>query len=80
MTWLERPVEVSIMLYGSVPHHSNTLHVTPSWYQGLLDTSIELIKETIPSSAKDEFELMTEIQLGLQSAISEALGVMDTTA
>jgi hypothetical protein len=78
MTWLERPVEVSIMLYGSVPHHSRTLHVQPDWYQGLLNTAIDLIKETIPETVGGEIKLLNEIQSGLQGAISETLGTIST--
>jgi len=73
MTWVERPVEVSIMLYGSVPHHRNTLHVRPEWYRGLLNALVGLLAETIPAEAATEKQLLSEIHAGLLEAIAEAL-------
>ena len=74
MTWLERPIEVAIMLYGSVPHHNDTLHVRVDWYTGLLNSVIDVIVDTIPPSAADEAALMEEIREGLAGAITEARG------
>lgn len=73
MTWVERPGEVAIMLYGSVPHHSNTLHVRPEWYRCLLDSVIDLVAATIPPEAAQETALIDEIRACLQGAIDEAL-------
>jgi hypothetical protein len=76
MTWVERPMEVAIMLYGSVPHHRNTLHVQPEWYCGLLNALIDLLAETIPTGAAAEEQLLAEIRAGLLNAIAESLAAM----
>lgn len=76
MTWVERPIEVSIVLYGSVPHHKNTLHVRPEWYQGLLGSVIDLVAQSIPADAPQEAALVEEIRAGLLGSIVEALDSM----
>lgn len=78
MTWIERPIEVAIMLYGSVPHHRNTLHVRPEWYRGLINALVDLLDGTIPVGAVAEVRLLTEIRAGLLEAIAEALAAVET--
>jgi hypothetical protein len=73
MTWLEREIEVSILLHGSVPHHNETLHVRPEWYSGLLSSVIDVIASTIPADAADEVALMQDIRRDLLDAIEQAL-------
>lgn len=73
MTWLERPAEVAIMLYGSVPHHRNTLHVLPEWYRGLLGSLFDVVAAEIPEGANEDLALIESIRGGLLDAISEAL-------
>ncbi|PKP98633.1 MAG: hypothetical protein CVT74_10390 [Alphaproteobacteria bacterium HGW-Alphaproteobacteria-13] len=66
MHCIERPTEIEILLDGSIPHHHFTLNVPIDWYQGLLDTVIDVIAETVPADAADEQHLWDEIrgQLG----------------
>ncbi|MCK9543263.1 MAG: hypothetical protein M0R03_14675 [Novosphingobium sp.] len=73
MTWLERPAEVAIMLYGSVPHHRNTLKVHTEWYRGLLSSLIDLVAGTVPAGAATDAALVEDIRAGLFGAIDEAL-------
>ena len=48
MNWFGSPGEVEILLSGSVLHHNDTLQVRPEWYGGLIDTTAEVIAQTIP--------------------------------
>ncbi len=73
MTWLERPAEVSFMLYSSVPHHRDALQVHAEWYRSLLDSLIDVVAETVPAGASKEAALMEEIRTGLAGVIEEAL-------
>lgn len=72
MTWFERPEEIRIILFDSVPHHLETLKVEPDWYQGMLDAGIDLIAETLPASAADERAVWAEMRSGLAEAIARA--------
>lgn len=74
MTWLERPTEIAIMFYGSVPHHRQTLQVGPDWYRGLIDSVIDVVAGTVPACSADEVALVREISAGLQAIIAEATG------
>jgi hypothetical protein len=73
MTWLERPVEVAIMLYSSVPHHRNTLQVGPEWYRGLLASVIDVVAATVPAEAAEDRALVETVRTGLFDVIDEAL-------
>lgn len=72
MTWLEREAEISFLLYDSVPHHDQTLKVSPEWYRGLLGSVIDIVVSAIPADAADEIALMEEIRHGLFAAIVKA--------
>lgn len=71
MYCLERPIEIEILLDSSVPHHHFTLEVPLVWYQGLLDTTIDVIAETVPVDAVDEQRLWKEIRDRLGAIFTE---------
>lgn len=70
MNCIERPAEIEILLVSSVSHHHFTLDVPLSRYQGLMDATIDVIVEQIPSEALAEQALWTEIR-GAMAAIFE---------
>jgi hemoglobin-like flavoprotein len=72
MTWFERPDEIRILLYGSIPHHHDTLNVHADWYWGLLDAGVEVIAATIPADEANELAAWAELREGLQLAAIEA--------
>lgn len=72
MTWFERPDEVRILLYGSVPHHHETLHVHADWYAGLLEAGIDVIADTVPPDASDERAAWDAMREGMRLAVEEA--------
>ncbi|MBK8375000.1 hypothetical protein [Sphingorhabdus sp.] len=72
MTWFERPEEIRIIFYDSVPHHADTLKVGADWYGGMLDTGIALIEETLPTDAADERAAWAEMRDGMAAAIARA--------
>jgi hypothetical protein len=72
MTWFERPEEIRIILYDSVPHHQETLKVEAGWYEGMLWAGIELIEETLPLDAADERAAWEEMRAGLAETIAKA--------
>lgn len=61
MHWLDSPGEIEILLGESVPHHCDTLQIPTEWYEALIDTTAEVIAETIPPQANDERELLQRI-------------------
>lgn len=71
MHCIERPTEIEILLDTSVPHHHFTLNVPLTWYQGLLDETIDVIAETIPADAADEQRLWAEIREKLGAVFTE---------
>ena len=72
MTWFERPEEIRIILYDSVPHHQETLKVEPDWYEGMLYTGIDLIEATLPDDADDERAAWAAMRAGFAETIARA--------
>ena len=72
MTWFERPEEIRIILYDSVPHHQETLKVDASWYEGMLWAGIDLIEETLPEDAADERAAWEAMRAGFAETITKA--------
>ena len=50
MQWFERPEEIRIILYGSVPHHQETLKVGADWYHGLRACSLRRVPRPTQSA------------------------------
>ncbi len=72
MTFPESPVEVQIVLLGSIPHHAGTLDVSALHYTGLLDAMLDVLVETVPAGAGDELALWAEIRSGLHAMIDKS--------
>lgn len=72
MTWFERPEEIRIILYDSVPHHQETLKVDASWYEGMLWAGIDLIEETLPDDAAEERAAWEAMRAGFAETIAKA--------
>ena len=72
MNWLERPQEIRIMFGSTVPHHEETLRVSPDWFTGLVDAGVAVIGETIPASKTEERTVLQEIHTGLTNVVEEA--------
>ncbi len=73
MEWIERPIEVSIMLDSSIPHHRSTLQVRSEWYRGLLDTLLDVLAETIPQTQLEKTAVLDRIRAGLGAVIDGAM-------
>ena len=73
MTWPLRKSEVQILLYGSIPHHKNTLEVSEQWYLGLIDAVVDVITGALPNDAREERAALSGIRAGLEQAIRDAL-------
>ena len=72
MTWFERPGEIATILYGTVPHHTQTLHVVLPHFVGLLNAVIDAIADTIPAEEPAERALIEEIRNSLAVMIEDA--------
>lgn len=72
MTWFERPEEIRIILYDSIPHHAETLKVGADWYGGMIWAGIDLIEATLPEDAADERAAWAEMRAGMAEAIAKA--------
>jgi hypothetical protein len=72
MTWVERPVEVRIVLQSTVPHHEAALHASDRLFTGFLDAVVETIAGTIPAEAGAERDLLAAIHAALRRETSGA--------
>ena len=72
MTWFERPEEIRIILYDSIPHHQETLKVEAGWYEGMLWAGIDLIEDILPEDADDERAAWAAMRAGLAETIAKA--------
>ncbi|MEM8919646.1 MAG: hypothetical protein AAGE37_12390 [Pseudomonadota bacterium] len=72
MNWIERPQEIRIMFGSTVPHHEETLLVSPDWFTGLVDAGVAVIREAIPAAEDREREVLEEIHAGLTGMVEEA--------
>lgn len=72
MIWFERPEEIRIILYDSVPHHQETLKVEADWYEGMLYAGIDLIESILPEDATDERAAWQAMRAGFAETIRRA--------
>lgn len=72
MYWFESPGEIEILLAGSVPHHSETLQVSPKWYADLLEATAEFIATTIPADNAQELAVWDELRSDLRNLIEQS--------
>lgn len=70
MTWVERPIEVRIVLQTTVPHHAAALQVPAPLFAGFIDAVMETIAATIPGDAPHELALLAAIQQGLLAEVA----------
>lgn len=73
MTWPVRKSEVQILIYGSIPHHKDTLSVSEHWYQGLIAAVVDVVSGALPEGADAEHAALSGIKAGLDGAIFDAL-------
>lgn len=71
MTWIERPVEVAIVLASTVPHHGVALNIPVACFAGLVDVVFDQIAATVPAGAAAEAALLAEIRERLQRETAE---------
>lgn len=62
MYWFDCPGEIEILLGGSVPHHKDTLGVSPHWYSALIDSTAAVIGATIPTGNCEELAVWEELR------------------
>lgn len=76
MNWFASPGEIEILLGGSVLHHNATLNVPPNWYSDLLETTAEVIAETIPADKPEELAVWNEVRRDLRGVIEDCRRVI----
>ncbi|WP_370030759.1 hypothetical protein [Qipengyuania mesophila] len=62
LAWVEDPVRARIDHGTAIVHHNDTLLVTPHWYLGLVDATLEILLTTIPAEADDERALWLNVR------------------
>lgn len=72
MHWTESPGEIEVLLWGTVPHHAQTLEVRPEWFSGFLVATAEIIDETIPSDRPDERAVWQKLLADLLKVIEQS--------
>lgn len=72
MTWVERPVEVSIVLSSTVPHHGVALNIPLACFAGFTDAVLAEIAATIPADALAEAALLDDIRESLHRETTDA--------
>lgn len=71
MHWLQSPGEIEVLLSGSVPHHRDTLHIPPEWYSDFIETTADVIAQTIPAQNTAELVVWNEVRKELHGLIGE---------
>jgi hypothetical protein len=71
MEWLDSPGEIEIILLTTVPHHADTLHVSPHLFTGLITAVSETVAETIPAEALDERAVWADLHGVLVGVVAE---------
>jgi len=72
MSWYRSQAEVEIVLLNSVPHHADTLEVPPEAYRGLLQTTAEVIGDSIPGENVEELVAWRGLCDGLFAVIEQS--------
>lgn len=72
MTWFERRSEIEIIIYTSVPHHAETLHIPAIWYRELLAATVEVLAQTCPPDAVEEAAMWEELDGALTALVDAA--------
>lgn len=71
MQWFFSPDEIRIVMVGTVPHHLETLEITPRCFTGLMDTICDVIVETIPADCPDELAVWAELRAAMHGLFDE---------
>ncbi|MCW1383296.1 hypothetical protein OLX02_10720 [Novosphingobium sp. KCTC 2891] len=74
MQWLESRSEIEIILWGSVPHHAETLGIDPILFAGLFAATCDVI--TAAMTDADELALWARLKtdlVGLTERVAETI-------
>lgn len=77
MNWFESPGEIEILLGGSVLHHHDTLNVPSDWYSDLIETTAEVVAQTIPANNAAELAAWNEVRRDLRGIIDDCRKVIE---
>lgn len=77
MNWFQSPGEIEILLGGSVLHHHATLNVPTNWYSDLIETTAEVIAQTIPADNVAELSVWNEVRRDLHGVIDDCRKVIE---
>jgi hypothetical protein len=69
MQWLQDPMEVESIFWGTVPHHVETLKVSTSLFCGLFEAVCDTIIATIPLERDHEAELWARLRSDIAALI-----------
>jgi hypothetical protein len=62
MTAFESPVETRIYFDTSVSHHRVALAVSPDWYRGFLEITIDEIEQAVPPTGPAEQQAWSDLR------------------
>ena len=65
LCWFENPIEARIYFDTSVPHHRVALDVSPDWFRGFIEATIDVIEAAEPASDADEARAWSAMREGL---------------
>ena len=71
MHYFERPAEMVVLLWDTVPHHQDTLRVLPVWYSGLIHSTIDVIVQTVPVGATEELATWDLLRTELSELVTK---------
>lgn len=71
MQWFDSPGSIRIVMTGTVPHHLETLEITPRCFIGLMDTICDVIIATIPADCPDELAVWAELREAMHGLFDE---------
>ena len=62
LQWIESPSTARIDHGTAIPHHNDTMQVTPRWYLGLVDAALEVLLDSIPADSGDEIAMWLAVR------------------
>tara|TARA_R110000772_G_C13308774_1_gene439632 strand:- start:198 stop:683 length:486 start_codon:yes stop_codon:yes gene_type:complete len=70
--WLQRPMEIDILLRETVDHHGNCLRVPVKQFAGLFESLVATLREVVPAADLVSFAVLDSINHDLQALVLEA--------
>lgn len=77
MEWFEAPEKIEIIFISTVPHHIDTLNVTPAQFSDLIGAVCDTVVATIPRHHAGELAVWEELRGALTGLVAQEMAWAD---